>query len=333
MSHARPALILARLALAAWLASRAHGPGAWHRHEQRLPTIGPAPDFALTSQDGAPVALRDFRGKVVAVTFIYTSCTDVCPLLTEKMAQVQDELGAGFRREDRVRLDHRRPGARHAGGAEGLRRGVRRRSRRLVFLTGAPAVQRGGPPLRAWRGRRGGGRPRRPHAADLARRPARALRVQYLGYRFDPEEFRRDLVGLAERALMRWGNRAARLVARVPARVQTKLLVAFLAMVGAARPAGRGRPAGARAGVNRQTEELIQLQRKIAAYRQVQHDTTGQLYGVASALLSPDERALEATLRQLNQFGYDLDRLEFVARTRSSCSARSGRTTTGSSRS
>jgi protein SCO1/2 len=24
-----------------------------------------------------------------------------------------------------------------------------------------------------------------------------ALRVQYLGYRFDPEEFRRDLVGLA----------------------------------------------------------------------------------------------------------------------------------------
>src|SRR5207253_2290486 len=45
-----------------------------------------------------------------------------------------------------------------------------------------------------------------------------------------------------------------------------------------------------------------------------QHDATGQLYRVSSALLVPDDRTLEATLRQLNQFGYDLDRLQFVAR-------------------
>jgi protein SCO1 len=38
--------------------------------EQRLPTIGAAPDFALTSQDGAKVTLGALRGKVVAVTFI-----------------------------------------------------------------------------------------------------------------------------------------------------------------------------------------------------------------------------------------------------------------------
>src|SRR3989442_8448543 len=48
--------------------------------------------------------------------------------------------------------------------------------------------------------------------------------------------------------------------------------------------------------------------------RQLQHDTTSQLYSVSSALLVPDERTLEATLRQLNQFGYDLDRLQFVAK-------------------
>src|ERR1700730_11816980 len=65
-------------------------------HDQRLPTIGPAPNFALISQDGAPVALRDFRGKVVAVTFIYTSCPDICPMLTAKMAKVQDDLGRDF---------------------------------------------------------------------------------------------------------------------------------------------------------------------------------------------------------------------------------------------
>jgi len=67
-------------------------------------------------------------------------------------------------------------------------------------------------------------------------------------------------------------------------------------------------------GVHHRAEELVKLQRKIEAYRQVQHDTTTQLYGVASALISADERTLSSTLRQLNQFGYDLDRLQFVAK-------------------
>ena len=66
-------------------------------------------------------------------------------------------------------------------------------------------------------------------------------------------------------------------------------------------------------GVNDQTNELIKLQRKIAAYRQVQHDTTNQLYSISTALLLQDDRMLDAALRQLNQFGYDLDRMEFVA--------------------
>ena len=83
--------------------------------------------------------------------------------------------------------------------------------------------------------------------------------------------------------------------------------------------------------MNRRAEDLVKLQRKIAAYRQLQHDTTGQLYSVAAALLVPEDRSLDAILRQLNQFGYDLDRLQFVARTRSSCSAACEPTTTSSS--
>src|SRR4029077_8056298 len=67
-------------------------------------------------------------------------------------------------------------------------------------------------------------------------------------------------------------------------------------------------------GVNRRAEEAVTLQRKIAAYRQLQHDTTAQLYSVTSALLVPDNATLEATVRQLNQFGYDFDRLQFVAK-------------------
>jgi signal transduction histidine kinase len=101
-------------------------------------------------------------------------------------------------------------------------------------------------------------------------------------------------------------------IGRIPASVHAKLLAAFLvitallivvAAVGLAELSG----------VNRRAEELVKLQRKIAAYRQLQHDTTSQLYSVASALNVPEERTLDATLRQLNQFGYDLDRLQYVA--------------------
>src|ERR1700722_98377 len=103
------------------------------------------------------------------------------------------------------------------------------------------------------------------------------------------------------------------LVARAPARVQVKLLVAFLTiamlliMVGAV---------GLQVlrGVNERTEQLIGLQRKIEAYRQVQHDTISQLYSVSSAPLSSDEPTLSSTLRHLNPFGYDVDRLHFVAK-------------------
>src|SRR3954464_2649913 len=61
-----------------------------------LPRIGAAPALRLTTQDGAPLGLGDLRGKVVLLTFIYTTCTDTCPLLTGKMAGMQEKLGADF---------------------------------------------------------------------------------------------------------------------------------------------------------------------------------------------------------------------------------------------
>jgi signal transduction histidine kinase len=103
------------------------------------------------------------------------------------------------------------------------------------------------------------------------------------------------------------------LVARVPATVHKKLLVAFLTIVVLLITVG---VVGLQllSGVNRRAEEMAKLQRKIAAYRQIQHGTIAQLYSITSALLLADERTLAGTLRQLNQFGYDLDRLQFVAR-------------------
>jgi signal transduction histidine kinase/CheY-like chemotaxis protein len=102
------------------------------------------------------------------------------------------------------------------------------------------------------------------------------------------------------------------LISRVPARVEAKLLTGFLAIETLLIVMGAV-SLGVLSGVNQRTDELIKLQSKIEAYRQVQHDTTSQLYGVSSALLSSDDSTLSSTLRRLNQFGYDVDRLQFVA--------------------
>jgi len=54
----------------------------------------PMPDFALVDQFGKPVRLSDFRGKVIAVDFIYTRCPlpDVCPRLSANFARLQSRF-------------------------------------------------------------------------------------------------------------------------------------------------------------------------------------------------------------------------------------------------
>lgn len=54
----------------------------------------PAPDFKLRTADGRIVRLVDLRGKVVVLHFIYTSCTDVCPLHAERIAGIQAMVNA-----------------------------------------------------------------------------------------------------------------------------------------------------------------------------------------------------------------------------------------------
>ena len=61
-----------------------------------------APAFSLIDQDGAPVSLEDFAGKILLLDFIYTHCPGPCPILTGIHASVQAELDASLR--DRVRF-------------------------------------------------------------------------------------------------------------------------------------------------------------------------------------------------------------------------------------
>ena len=113
--------------------------------------------------------------------------------------------------------------------------------------------------------------------------------------------------------MMRLERPLVSLVSRAPARVQIKLLMAFLMIVVLLITLGAvGLQVSS--GINQRTEELINSERKIAAYRQVQHDTISQLYSVSSALLVADDRTIDSALRQLSQFGYDLERLQFVAK-------------------
>jgi protein SCO1 len=57
------------------------------------PVLGEIPNFKLINQDGREVShSTEFRGSVLLVNFIFTSCPDVCPLLTKQMAKIQSRL-------------------------------------------------------------------------------------------------------------------------------------------------------------------------------------------------------------------------------------------------
>ena len=124
------------------------------------------------------------------MTFIYTSCPDVCPMLTDKLARVQDELGSDFGSKVAfvsITVDPERD------TPEVLKEYAEAFGANLAgwsFLTGEPAAVR-----------------EVAHRYGVAVAPAAdgqvdhtllttlvdrqgAMRVQYLGYRFDPEEFR-----------------------------------------------------------------------------------------------------------------------------------------------
>ncbi len=52
-----------------------------------------APDFTLTDQLGQQQSLSGMRGKPVALTFIYTHCRDVCPIISANMHRAYGLLG------------------------------------------------------------------------------------------------------------------------------------------------------------------------------------------------------------------------------------------------
>ena len=70
--------------------------GSWSSSHRLIGTglqFDVAPGFTLTNQDGRQVSLSDFRGKPVALTFLYSHCPDTCPLIARKLGWALDQIG------------------------------------------------------------------------------------------------------------------------------------------------------------------------------------------------------------------------------------------------
>ncbi|HMD51378.1 MAG TPA: SCO family protein [Solirubrobacteraceae bacterium] len=58
-----------------------------------LSPVRPAPPLALHNYLGQPVNIDSYRGKAVLVTFLYTHCPDICPLITSQLRVAQNLMG------------------------------------------------------------------------------------------------------------------------------------------------------------------------------------------------------------------------------------------------
>lgn len=91
---------MGRFALAAFAAATmllAAGPG--EAQTRRGPEF--FPNLPVVDQDGRALKFYDdlIKDKIVVVMFIYTSCTDICPLTTARMTQIEDKLGGAVGRD------------------------------------------------------------------------------------------------------------------------------------------------------------------------------------------------------------------------------------------
>ena len=90
-SNSAPRILL----LSVLLASPSFAAEQVTRHgtaKQSASTNPKAPDFVLVNQENQRFDSSTLRGKVVVLNFIYTTCTDICPIFTANMAQLQRAL-------------------------------------------------------------------------------------------------------------------------------------------------------------------------------------------------------------------------------------------------
>ena len=95
------ALVLLALTPGAQAHDEAAGIDTYMLGEERFFQVidQPAPPFDLVNMDGNPVSLADLADKVVVLDFVFASCTDLCPLQSQVMADVQGKVNASEMRD------------------------------------------------------------------------------------------------------------------------------------------------------------------------------------------------------------------------------------------
>ena len=163
---------------------------------ENLPKIKQAPEFILSNQDGKRLALKELRGKVLAITFIFASCADTCPLLTAKMAGIQGRLGSDFGPKVyfvSITVDPERD------TPDVLRRyaeAYKAKTAGWAFLTGTPAEIRDvAKRYGIYHKKTARGDVDHTFLTSLVDQSG-ILRVQYMGVKFNPDEMLRDLRSL-----------------------------------------------------------------------------------------------------------------------------------------
>ncbi len=66
----------------------------------------PVPDLTLTNQDGKKISIKDFRGKALAITFIYAKCPlpDYCIRMSANFSDLARQVAADAQLKDKIRL-------------------------------------------------------------------------------------------------------------------------------------------------------------------------------------------------------------------------------------
>ncbi|HEX9445114.1 MAG TPA: SCO family protein [Candidatus Binatia bacterium] len=82
--------------------------GGEKRPLEGLKAFGKVPEFALTERSGKKIQSGDLLGKVWIADFIYTHCTDTCPIQSAEMKALQDKFAGDDLRLVSITVDPER---------------------------------------------------------------------------------------------------------------------------------------------------------------------------------------------------------------------------------
>jgi protein SCO1/2 len=86
--------VIVGAAVAAWpaIVHRSRAPGAGEVSLEKLDTYGDVPKFSLVERSGRRIGRRDLLGKVWVLDFMYTECTETCPVQSLRLAKLQRDF-------------------------------------------------------------------------------------------------------------------------------------------------------------------------------------------------------------------------------------------------